>query len=75
MKEIALNCWLTLSGAAFPEESRGDTFADLGFEALAILSLLAASEAFFDASYGCLGAALEGRGFAAFGIAAAELNW
>jgi hypothetical protein len=75
LKEIALNYWLTLLGAAFPEESRGNTFADLGFEALAFLSLLAASESFFDASYGCLGAALEARGFAAFGIAAVELNW
>jgi hypothetical protein len=46
----------------------------MGFEALAFLSLLAASEAFFGASYGCLGAALEARGFAAFGIVAVELN-
>jgi hypothetical protein len=56
------------------EENRWNTPVDSGFETLAFLSVRAASEAFFDASYGFLGAALEARGFMAFGMVGMDSN-
>jgi hypothetical protein len=74
LKEVAFNHWLeTVSTSFSSQENIWNTLVDSGFETLAFLSLLTASAVFFDASYGFLGAALEARGFVAFGIVSVEL--